>query len=156
MHYHYQLILKRYITGGIFLFLSHFINPSVFAQDTTPQIPTLPTQTDQTPVLQGQKVDPSQVTNQQAVDFYNQAKSSGMSDMEIERAALQRGYTLDQISAMRKRLQQKPDEQQAADPMKKIIIQEIQPMQEELLAEDLTGHSVHLFSPAPLLLLNQI
>jgi polysaccharide export outer membrane protein len=116
MHYHYQLILKRYITGSIFLFLSHFINPSAFAQDTTPQIPTLPTQTDQPPVLQGQKVDPSQVTNQQAVDFYNQAKSSGMSDMEIERAALQRGYTLDQISAMRKRLQQKPDEQQAADP----------------------------------------
>jgi polysaccharide export outer membrane protein len=116
MHYHYQSILKRYITGGIFLFLFCFINLSVFAQDTSPQIPTLPTQTDQTPVLQGQKVDPSQVTNQQAVDFYNQAKSSGMSDMEIERAALQRGYTLDQISAMRKRIQQKPEEKQAADP----------------------------------------
>ncbi len=78
-----------------------------FAQNTTPQLPTDPTQP---------KVDPSQVTNQQAVDFYNQAKSAGMSDMDIEKAALQRGYTLDQISAMRKRLQQKPSDQQTNDP----------------------------------------
>lgn len=116
MHYQYQSILKRYIEKGIFLILFFFINLSVFAQETNPQIPTLPTPTDQTPLLPAQKVDPSQVTNQQAVDFYNQAKSSGMSDMDIERAALQKGYTLDQISAMRKRLQQKPDDKQPADP----------------------------------------
>ena len=79
-----------------------------FAQNTTPQLPTTdPTQP---------KIDPSQVTNQQAVDFYNQAKSAGMSDMDIEKAALQRGYTLDQISAMRKRLQQRPSQQQTNDP----------------------------------------
>jgi polysaccharide export outer membrane protein len=62
------------------------------------------------------KIDPSQVTNQQAVDFYNQAKSAGLSDMDIERAALQRGYTLDQISVMRKRLQQRPNEKHTDDP----------------------------------------
>lgn len=53
----------------------------------------------------GQKIDPATISNEQVVEFYKKAKASGLSDMEIEQAALQKGYTLDQISAMRKRLQ---------------------------------------------------
>ena len=56
--------------------------------------------------VMAQKIDPNSVSNEQAVDFYKKAKASGMSDMDIEQAALQRGYTLDQITAMRKRLQE--------------------------------------------------
>lgn len=107
---HYSFSVKKYIKR-IFLVLIVFANIQVFGQNSTPQLPTQTTDPSQP------KVDPSQISNQQAVDFYNQAKSSGMSDMDIERAALQRGYTLDQISAMRKRLlQQKPDQRQANDP----------------------------------------
>ncbi|TKT93281.1 SLBB domain-containing protein [Dyadobacter frigoris] len=53
-----------------------------------------------------QTVDPNSISNEQAVEFYKKAKASGLSDMDIEQAALQKGYTLDQISAMRNRLQQ--------------------------------------------------
>ncbi len=52
-----------------------------------------------------QNIDPTSITNEQAVEFYKKAKATGMSDMDIEQAALQKGYTLDQINAMRKRLQ---------------------------------------------------
>jgi polysaccharide biosynthesis/export protein len=52
-----------------------------------------------------QNVDPNTISNEQVLDFYKKAKASGLSDMDIEQAALQKGYTLDQISAMRKRLQ---------------------------------------------------
>ncbi|MDR6803574.1 protein involved in polysaccharide export with SLBB domain [Dyadobacter sp. BE34] len=104
---HYQSFVRSCFRNTLLLLLL-LTNIGVFAQNnTSPQLPTDPTQP---------KIDPSQVTNQQAVDFYNQAKSAGMSDMDIEKAALQRGYTLDQISTMRKRLQQKPDEKQTNDP----------------------------------------
>ncbi|MDQ6481880.1 SLBB domain-containing protein [Dyadobacter sp. LHD-138] len=53
-----------------------------------------------------QNVDPNTISSEQAVEFYKKAKASGLSDMDIEQAALQKGYTLDQISAMRNRLQQ--------------------------------------------------
>jgi polysaccharide export outer membrane protein len=53
-----------------------------------------------------QNVDPNSLSNEQVVEFYQRAKASGLSDMDIEQAALQKGYTLDQISAMRNRLQQ--------------------------------------------------
>ncbi|WP_229254201.1 polysaccharide biosynthesis/export family protein [Dyadobacter sp. NIV53] len=69
------------------------------------QIPSLPQQTP------GQS---SPASGSQAVEFYNQAKSAGMSDLDIEKAALQRGYTLDQISTMRKRIQ--PGEKEVKDP----------------------------------------
>lgn len=107
---HYLFSVKKYIKR-IFLVFIVFANIQVFGQNSAPQLPTQTTDPGQP------KVDPSQITNQQAVEFYNQAKSSGMSDMDIERAALQRGYTLDQISAMRKRLlQQRPDQRQVNDP----------------------------------------
>lgn len=104
---HYQSLVRKYVRNTFSLLLI-LTSVQVFAQNTTP--------TTTSPDPTQQKVDPSQVTNQQAVDFYNQAKSAGMSDLDIERAALQRGYTLDQISAMRKRLQQKPDEKSPEDP----------------------------------------
>ncbi len=37
--------------------------------------------------------------------YYQQAKASGMSDMEIEQAALARGYTLDDIAKLRRQLE---------------------------------------------------
>ncbi|MCE7058642.1 SLBB domain-containing protein [Dyadobacter sp. CY343] len=93
---HYQSSQKKY-WKSISLFFLIISSLSVFAQNTAPQT----TQPAGQPT-----VDPSQVTNTQAVEFYNQAKGAGMSDMDIERAALQRGYSLDDISTIRRRLQQ--------------------------------------------------
>ncbi|CAG5006467.1 hypothetical protein DYBT9275_03825 [Dyadobacter sp. CECT 9275] len=56
--------------------------------------------------IQAQNINPQQISTSQALEFYQKAKASGMSDMDIEQAALQKGYTLDQISEMRKRLQE--------------------------------------------------
>ncbi|MCF0058304.1 SLBB domain-containing protein [Dyadobacter sp. CY356] len=102
MHYLLSAKLRRSILSTFIILLSF----NSFAQNTAPQStqtqPAATTQPAQT--APAQKVDPAQISNQQAVDFYKQAKTSGMSDMDIERAALQKGYTLDQISAMRKRL----------------------------------------------------
>ncbi|NIJ51578.1 polysaccharide biosynthesis/export family protein [Dyadobacter arcticus] len=109
---HYQSQSKKYLKSIFSLFLI-LVNLQVFAQNTDQQ--QSPTENPVLRILTPQ-TDPSQINNQQAVDFYNQAKSSGMSDLDIERAALQRGYTLDQISAMRRRLQQKPDEKKMNDP----------------------------------------
>ncbi|SEI52135.1 protein involved in polysaccharide export, contains SLBB domain of the beta-grasp fold [Dyadobacter koreensis] len=53
-----------------------------------------------------QNIDPNSISNEQALEFYKRAKASGLTDMAIEQAALEKGYTLDQISAMRNRLQQ--------------------------------------------------
>ncbi|GGC09563.1 SLBB domain-containing protein [Dyadobacter sediminis] len=107
MHYHFFSRLYLSVLSFTLLF---FVSISGFAQNTNPSKPAtaLPEP--------AQKVNPSQITNQQATDFYNQAKSTGMSDMDIEKAALQRGYTLDQISAMRKRVAQKPEQEEVADP----------------------------------------
>ncbi|WP_439557338.1 SLBB domain-containing protein [Dyadobacter sp.] len=101
---HYQSVLTKYLRRILPVFLI-LINLQVFAQNTAPQTPTTqPT------------VDPTQVGNQQAVDFYNQAKGAGMSDMDIERAALQRGYSLDDISTIRRRLQQNTKDNTRNDP----------------------------------------
>lgn len=87
---------KRFFDRNLLTCLFLFIGISVFAQD--PVIP-IPAQGQTTPAPIA-----APVTNTQAVEFFNQAKSAGMSDMDIEKAALQNGYTLDDISAMRKRL----------------------------------------------------
>jgi len=101
MHYLYFPGKHKYFLFVLLLSLFQF---AAIAQNTTPT--PVPTQAPAAAVNAPQgKVDPSQISNQQAVDFYKQAKSAGMSDMDIENAAMQRGYTLDQISAMRKRLQ---------------------------------------------------
>jgi polysaccharide export outer membrane protein len=105
---HYHSFSKKYIKS-IFPILLMIVSLPVFAQNTVPQ--TAPTQP-ATPT----QVDPSQISNKQAVEFYNQAKGAGMSDMDIERAALQRGYTLDDISAVRRRLQQTSKDNTQKDP----------------------------------------
>ncbi|MCE7041282.1 SLBB domain-containing protein [Dyadobacter sp. CY312] len=101
---HYPLLQR--ITRSIALFLLLIISTFSFGQDP---VPTLPIPVPATTPAQQVPAVPTQATpatNSQAVQFYNQAKSAGMSDMDIEKAALQRGYTLDDISAMRKRLEQ--------------------------------------------------
>jgi polysaccharide export outer membrane protein len=105
---HYHSFSKKYFKS-IFPMLLMVVSLPVFAQNTVPQ--TAPTQP-ATPT----QVDPSQISNKQAVEFYNQAKGAGMSDMDIERAALQRGYTLDDISAVRRRLQQTSKDNTQKDP----------------------------------------
>lgn len=45
-----------------------------------------------------------QLSDSQVKAFYERAKSSGMSEMQIEQAALAQGFTLSDISLMRKRL----------------------------------------------------
>lgn len=94
---HYPSMKRKFVVG-IYIALLTLFSFQGFSQNTTPQ--TAPA--GQTPT------DPSSISNSQAVEFYNQAKGAGMSDMDIERAALQKGYTLDDISAIRRRLQQQP------------------------------------------------
>lgn len=99
MHY----LSKKFNTIGI-SFLLLLVNIVTYAQDPVPQSPVTPP---------AQQVPAS---NSQAIEFYNQAKQSGMSDMDIEKSALQRGYTLDDISAMRKRLEQNTKDNTKNDP----------------------------------------
>jgi polysaccharide export outer membrane protein len=110
MHYH---LIQR-ITPSFALFLLLLISTFTFAQDPAPTTPTPVTPPAQQ--VPAQPTPAAPVTNSQAVEFYNQAKSAGMSDMDIEKAALQRGYTLDDISAMRKRLQQTSKDNTKNDP----------------------------------------
>ena len=50
------------------------------------------------------KVD--QLSNSQVLQFYQQAKASGLSDMQIEQAAMAQGFTLTDIAKMRQRITQ--------------------------------------------------
>ena len=54
---------------------------------------------------QAQVPNPSQMSNAQLLRYYQQAKASGMTDMEIEQAAMARGFTLDDIAKLRQRLE---------------------------------------------------
>ncbi|MCE7069501.1 SLBB domain-containing protein [Dyadobacter sp. CY327] len=106
MHY-----LSKTVNAIRIAFFILLISTVTQAQDPVPQTPTtVPGQTTPTPSTG------APVSNSQAVEFYNQAKQSGMSDMDIEKAALQRGYTLDDISAMRKRLEQTSKDNTKNDP----------------------------------------
>jgi polysaccharide biosynthesis/export protein len=51
-----------------------------------------------------QSVDPKQMSPQQLLKYYQMAKDSGMSDQEIEQAALARGFSLEDLMMMRKLL----------------------------------------------------
>ena len=103
MHYLY----RKLVTNGITLMIL-LVSTVTYAQDPATQTPAnVPSQPNPTQ---------APVSNTQAVEFYNQAKQSGMSDMDIEKAALQRGYTLDDISAMRKRLEQSSKDNTKNDP----------------------------------------
>lgn len=119
---HYLLLRKKQWFYTLVLMLSTLT--LAFSQNNVPSTPTTTpgqqTPTQQTPTLpiptQQVPAPGTPVTNSQAIDFYNQAKSAGMSDMQIEKAALQRGYTLDDISAMRKRLQPASKDNTQNDP----------------------------------------
>ena len=54
------------------------------------------------------------MSNAQLLRYYQQAKASGLSDIEIEQAAMARGFTLDDIAKMRSRVQNA----QSEDPTK--------------------------------------
>jgi polysaccharide export outer membrane protein len=115
MHYSLRQGIQPFYILAVFLTTITL----TFGQNTVPPVPVT-TPAEQAPVQQSpaqQLPTPAApVNNSQAVDFYNQAKSAGMSDMDIERAALQRGYTLDDISAMRKRLQPASKDNTKNDP----------------------------------------
>jgi len=53
-----------------------------------------------------------QIPSQQATDYYNRAKSSGMSDSDIQKAAIQRGMSPEQINAMMKKMSGEKDSNQ--------------------------------------------
>ncbi|MEI7581031.1 SLBB domain-containing protein [Runella sp.] len=56
---------------------------------------------------QSQKSTPNsvnQLSDEQVMDFFKRAQASGMSEMQIEQAALARGYTLSDIARMRQRI----------------------------------------------------
>ncbi|HEV7378778.1 MAG TPA: SLBB domain-containing protein [Dyadobacter sp.] len=104
---HYSHLQRK--TRSFALFFLLITSTFTIAQDPAPTVPTPATPAGQIP-------SPESITNSQAVEFYNKAKSTGMTDMDIEKAALQRGYTLDQISAMRKRIQGGSKEAEIKDP----------------------------------------
>lgn len=52
------------------------------------------------------------ISTQQATDYYNRAKSAGMNDNDIQKAAQQRGFTSDQINSMMKRVKGGDKEEQ--------------------------------------------
>ncbi|WP_375443775.1 SLBB domain-containing protein [uncultured Fibrella sp.] len=47
-----------------------------------------------------------QLSDEQVQEFYRRAQSSGLSEIQIEQAAMSQGYTLDDIAKMRRRLTQ--------------------------------------------------
>lgn len=49
--------------------------------------------------------NPAQMSTGQLLKYYQQAKANGMTDMQIEQAAMARGFTLDDISRLRGQLQ---------------------------------------------------
>jgi polysaccharide export outer membrane protein len=133
MHYH---LIQR-ITPSFALFLFLLISTFTFAQDPAPTTPTPVTPPAQQ--VPAQPTPAAPVTNSQAVEFYNQAKSAGMSDMDIERAALQRGYTLDDISAMRKRLEQTSKDNTKNDPNRDEIDDSRQQSDEDDLDDEINN-----------------
>lgn len=47
-----------------------------------------------------------QLSDEQVVEFYRRAQASGLSEVQIEQAAMSQGYTLDDITKMRRRIAQ--------------------------------------------------
>lgn len=94
-------MLRSFQSVLLSLFSLVLLNVSpVFSQETQPSSPP------QNLPLPGQNapIRPEDVTTQQAQEFYRRAKASGMTDTDIENAALQRGYSRDQISNIRGKL----------------------------------------------------
>ncbi|MBO0949271.1 SLBB domain-containing protein [Fibrella forsythiae] len=47
-----------------------------------------------------------QLSDEQVQDFYRRAQSSGLSELQIEQAAMSQGYTMDDVTKMRRRIAQ--------------------------------------------------
>ncbi len=67
---------------------------------------------------QSQKSTPNsvnQLSDAQVMDFFRRAQASGMSEMQIEQAALARGYTLSDIARMRQRISEMQNKKTSTD-----------------------------------------
>ena len=60
----------------------------------------------------------NQLSDDQVLEFYKRAQASGMSEMQIEQAALSRGYTLSDIARMRRRISELKNKKNQADSEK--------------------------------------
>lgn len=60
----------------------------------------------------------NQLSDDQVIEFYNRAQASGMSEMQIEQAALSRGYTLSDIARMRQRIAEVKNKKKQANAEK--------------------------------------
>lgn len=57
----------------------------------------------------------NQLSDDQVLEFYRRAQASGLSEMQIEQAALERGYTLSDIARMRQRISEAQTKKTTAD-----------------------------------------
>jgi polysaccharide export outer membrane protein len=60
----------------------------------------------------------NQLSDDQVLEFYKRAQASGMSEMQIEQAALSRGYTLSDIARMRQRISELKNKKNQSDSEK--------------------------------------
>jgi polysaccharide biosynthesis/export protein len=60
----------------------------------------------------------NQLSDDQVLEFYKRAQASGMSEMQIEQAALSRGYTLSDIARMRQRFSELKNKKNQSDSEK--------------------------------------
>lgn len=60
----------------------------------------------------------NQLSDDQVLEFYKRAQASGMSEMQIEQAALARGYTLSDIARMRQRISELKNKKKQSDSEK--------------------------------------
>ncbi|WP_254411869.1 SLBB domain-containing protein [Dyadobacter diqingensis] len=96
MHYLRSLFLQKHVLSFVFALFLLNIQLS-FAQ--TPQI-SKEALKNASPAT----VPLNQISTQQATDFYNRARSAGMTDSDIQKAALQRGFSNEQINEMLKKV----------------------------------------------------
>ncbi|AYQ31226.1 sugar transporter [Runella sp. SP2] len=57
----------------------------------------------------------NQLSDDQVLEFYKKAQASGLSEMQIEQAALERGYTLSDIARMRQRISEVQNKKSLTD-----------------------------------------
>ena len=108
MHYLKFLLQRKSIIGKVFL-LIFFHQTFSFAQTPSTSQP-IPKGTFR-PSTPSSGTIPAleQIPSQQASDYYNRAKSSGMSDADIQKAAIQRGMSPEQINSMMKKMSSEKD-----------------------------------------------
>jgi polysaccharide export outer membrane protein len=107
MHYLRSLFLEKRVLSFVFALFLLYIQPS-FAQ--TPQIPKEALKN-----VSPATVPLNQISTQQATDFYNRARSAGMTDSDIQKAAVQRGFSNDQINEMLKKVKEGAKDEETKD-----------------------------------------